>query len=370
MGLLDWFQSRWKSESDKYVYASIKNSNVINDQGGTPSDQPFAAGDHYFRLWLVEMFLENDREWFTSWHPAVHAGISFKFGNSEEVITRVAGASLLPDLSTDNLDRVIGLNYPMTPLVPFNGGTVSLSAGLLAIAGKNDVKSFLKVLGDFSNLLMVPQLSAALTIATPLANGLSELVGATTNNLMLGLQQTWSSGTGGGASLRAGYVAVVLAKDDEIDRDRLWVIDGRLRYGVASGDAKPLTGFNYMLFRLERRDERDDWDSLTAIRDPYNKAIEMLQAGNTEQADAFIRAAKAAAFLAPELTQNVDRRRVVKQIQQRYEEAKDDLGAGAFRAAAETSFSDVMQGAISVTEAKALGSLLPEEVGLEGLAKP
>ena len=86
------------------------------------------------------------------------------------MITRVAGASLLPDLSTDNLDRVIGLNYPMTPLVPFNGGTVSLSAGLLAIAGKNDVKSFLKVLGDFSNLLMVPQLSAALTIATPLSH--------------------------------------------------------------------------------------------------------------------------------------------------------------------------------------------------------
>ena len=215
---------------------------------------------------------------------------------------------------------------------------------------------------------MVPQLSAALTIATPLANGLSELVGATTNNLMLGLQQTWSSGTAGGASLRAGYIAVVLAEESEIKPDNLWVVDGRLRYGT-SKDAKPLTGFNYMLFRLERRDERDDWDSLTAIRDPYNKAIEMLQAGNTEQADAFIRAAKAAAFLAPELTRNVDQRRVVKQIQQRYEEAKDDLGAGAFRAA-ETSFSDVMQGAISAAEAKAMGSLLPEDVGLAGLQTP
>jgi len=366
MGLLDWFQSRWKSEAKMYKYAEIAHTNVTTEGGGTAADEPLTAGDHYFRLWLVEMFLANDREWFTSWHPAVHAAISFQFGDREELITRVAGSSLLKDLSTENLDRVVGMNYTMTPLMPFNGGVVELSAGLLAIAGKNDIKGFLKVLGDFSNLLMVPQLSTALAIATPLANGLSELVGATDNKLMLGLHQTWTAGAAGAAPLRAGYFTVILADEAVIENKKLWVHNGRLLYGESVGTAKPLRGYNYMLFRLERRDERDDWDSLTTIQEPYNKAIEMLRVGNTDQADAYIRAAKAAAFLSQELTRNVDQRRVVLQIQKRYDDAKEQMGLGAFKDE-DTSFGEAMRSAMPVAEAKALGSLLPEDVGLEGL---
>jgi hypothetical protein len=367
MGLLDWFQSRWKSESKMYKYAVIPNANVTTDSG-VAADEPLVAGDHYFRLWLVEMFLANDREWFTSWHPAVHAAVNFKFGDQELLITRVAGSSLLPDLSAENLDRVVGMHYAMTPLVPFNGGSVELTAGLLAIAGKNDIKSFLKVLGDFSNLLMVPQLSTAIAIATPLANGLSGLVGATENRLVLGLHQTWTAGTAGAAPLRSGYFAVLLEDQAKVDNDKFWIQNGRLLKGESASQAKPLRGINYMLFRLERSDERDDWDSLTTIQEPYNKAIEMLRVGNTDQADAYIRAAKAAAFLSNELTRNVDQRRVVVQIQKRYEEAKEQLGLGAFALSEDTNLKDVMIGAMSIAEAKALGSLPPEDVGLDGLS--
>jgi hypothetical protein len=370
MGLLDWFQTRLQRESMMYKYAFIKGTHVVIEGGKSEADQPFAAGDHYFRLWLVEMFLAKDREWFTGWHPAVHAAINFRFGDQKQLITRVAGSTLLPDLSSENLDRVVGMNYAITPLMPFNGGAIELSAGLLAVAGKNDIKGFLKVLGDFSNLLMVPQLSTALAIATPLANGLSELVGATENHLMLGLHQTWTSGTAGAEPLRAGYFAVILADQTEFDDNLLWVNDGRLLYGTSLAQAQPLRGYNYMLFRLERRDERDDWDSLMEIQEPYNKAIEMLRVGNTDQADAYIRSAKAAAFMANELTRNVDQRRVVTQIQKRYDDARQNIGLRAFSENENPSLSDVMQGALPIAEAKALGSLLPGDVGLEGLVVP
>lgn len=366
MSLLGWFQSLWKKESGKYKYVSIDAAHVLSDDEGTPADESFTAGNHYFRLWLVEMFLKNDREWFTSWHPAVHAAINFRFGDSDELVTRVAGQTLLPSLDTQNLNRVVGLNYQMTPLVPFNGGVIELSAGLLAIAGKNEVKSFLKVLGDFSNLLMVPQLSTALAIATPLANGLAELVGATENKLTLGLHQTWTGGSGGAAQLRAGYFAVILADDNQLEDRKLWVEKGRLKYGDTLAAARPLSGYHYMLFRLERRSERDDWDSLTAIQEPYDKAIEMLRVGNAVQADAYIRTAKAAAFTAKELTRNVDQRRVVKQLELRYAEAQEALQQNAFDEASATGLGSVMQGAMPASEAASLGTLLPEDVGLEG----
>jgi hypothetical protein len=56
------------------------------------------------------------------------------------------------------------------------------------------------------------------------------------------------------------------------------------------------------------------------------------------------------------------------QIQKRYDDAKEQMGLGAFPFGDDASFGEVMQGAMSIAEAKALGSLLPEDVGLEGLS--
>ena len=90
---------------------------------------------------------------------------------------------------------------------------------------------------------------------------------------MLGLHQTWTSGTAGAAPLRAGYFTVILADDAALDTRKFWIHNGRLAYGDAAQTAKPLRGYNYMLFRLERRDERDDWDSLQTIQEPYDKQL-------------------------------------------------------------------------------------------------
>jgi hypothetical protein len=123
-----------------------------------------------------------------------------------------------------------------------------------------------------------------------------------------------------------------------------------------------------MLFQIERQTERDDWDSLNAIQDPYAKAIEMLRIGNTEQADAYIRTAKAAAFTAKELTRNVDQRRVLTQLDKRYAEAKEVLQQNTF-ADSDTSLTTAMQDAMHPAEASAAGSVLPEDFGLDGLSR-
>jgi hypothetical protein len=351
MSVLDWFSTRFKREASHFLYVPVPADHVRHSAGQTPDNRELAAGNHYFRLWLTQMFLKNDRNWFAGWHPAVHSAVTFEFGSTTQVVTNVTGPSKLQELEGKNLDKFITANQRLTALLPFNGGTVTLDAGLLALQGKNDIQDLVKVLGDFGSLLVVPQLSAAMAVAGPLANAVGSLVGAADGQLMIGLNQTFSSAGGGAeAVLRAGYYAVIDATEDTLQREKFWVDKDQLQYGDSLETSKPLTGRNYLLFRIESRDSRDDWDELKTIQEPYQEVIKMLQAGQVEQAEANLRRAIAAALVAPELTKNVDRRRVVSQLKAKFEQDKIDLGQGAFKRA-DASLKSLMADAISVKEA-------------------
>src|SRR6185437_6162771 len=140
-----------------------------------------------------EMCLRQDRAWFVSWHPAVHSIVRFQFGSRQTDIPGIAGELSLPDVGQQNLDRVVQLNHPMTTLLPYNGGTVELTAGLLAMEGTNLIAGFIKTMGDFAGLLMLPQLSAAVSVATPIASGVEQLLKNANGGLHLGLHQAFAS---------------------------------------------------------------------------------------------------------------------------------------------------------------------------------
>ena len=216
------------------------------------------------------------------------------------------------------------------------------------------------MVGDFAGLLAVPQLSAALNVAGPVANGVQELLGVSNGALHLGLHQVFTGRGGGGANeLKAGYIAVILAQEGEVDKDRLWIVEDRLRYGAGAASSTPFTGYTYMLFRIENREERDDWNSLTSIREPFDKAIEALLAGEEQRAESFLRTAITMALQSPDLTK-ADRRRVAQALKEEYNETQD-LGLGAVPREL-PNIKHAMQRATSVDEALALGEPTFEEL--------
>jgi hypothetical protein len=327
MALWDTVMEWWRKDATKYHYAEIAPDHV---HGMQYDPAPVHAGRDYFRLWLAEMFLRRDRDWFRSWHPAVHSVIHFSFGGTRMEIPHIAGEPQLHGLGQSKLDQAVLLNYPMTGLMPFNGGVVEMNAGLLAMQGDQPVKRFLGVLGQFSGLLAVPQLSAAMSIAKPIADGIEQLVTASIGGLHLGLHQAFSaSGADAGTTFRPGYLAVVLGAKAQLlqGSQELWVDAGRLCRGSALSNIEPLTGYDYMLFRIERRTDRDDWDELASIREPFEKALEALADGESERADAQLKAALVATLQSHDLTR-ADRRRVAEAVKDRYDEACD-LGLGA-----------------------------------------
>lgn len=299
-----------------------------------PADlESLAGGEGYFRLWVVQMFLKQDRAWFKSWYPVVQSLTQLRFGNLSGPleIAHIAGPSHLRDIDPNHLDRVVQLDLPLTPLVPFSGGIVQIEAGLLAMKTSDTLQRFLDVMGDFAKLLAVPQLSSALNVADAISNGINQLLGIGDSHMVLGLNRTFESAGGGGHNdLRPLYMAIIDAPSGSYPPQQLWVKEGKLLYGSTLAAAQELAGVNYMLLRVETRRYRDDWDALSAINDAFTKAIDALTKVDAngkppiEEAETYVRIAAAAALNSPDLTRR-DRAQVARAIWDQYKEYKNAL---------------------------------------------
>jgi hypothetical protein len=359
--LKGWLSDRFRKESIVIVQAEIPKERVHRSDGKPSDDREIVAGQHYVQIWLSDLSLKYARDWFKSRYAAVYSLVEVDFGRTTQQISHVAGQSNLPEPAQQGAAADLGMNYKLTGIVPFNGGSIAFEAGLVAMEARDDVKAFLDSLHEFSKLLVVPQLSAALAVASPLAAGISKLVGAAGNLLLLRYHDAWTgivpgsaepNQPGAGNPLRAGYYAVVAADAKTFPADQLRVKSGRLRIGPDEASSKPLTGYDYMLFRVDRLESRSDWDKLTTIQEPYEEAIGLLKQSiyDAENHDRLIASAKQrlaqarlAALRSQDLTRPVGSRQVITKLQEEFDEALRNVGAGAAEFAPSTSLNEVLQ---------------------------
>ena len=198
--------------------------------------------------------------------------------------------------------------------------------------GEDVLGKVLKTLSDFSGLLAVPQLSQALNIATPLASGVQNLLGAVDGRMHLGYHDAWVSVGDpqhpADNGLRRGYVAVLRAAPDDLETTTLKVENQQLCQ-VVDGIAVPYTGCDHMLLHIESRTERDDLVRLTSFWQPYKDSLDALADGESDKAVSLIRQALMEARQSDDLT-DADRSRVSQRLRSLYLEAKEDadfLGA-------------------------------------------
>lgn len=337
------------------------------------AEEPIRAGCDYFRLRLCEMFLQQEVHWFTPWSPAVHTVVRLSFGNKQVDLPYIADMRRLTGVPGGGAGLVAG-DYMLTPAIPFQGGTVDLDAGLLAIPGRNQLATFVQVLSSFSGILAMPQLSVllgglsgALTspqlaalqgLGPPLTKGIEALRGAGGGRLHLAAHQSYAAG-----DLRRCYLAVIRAARREVDPARLWVVQGKLREGDGpeEGRSAPYERYDHMLLMVDGFSDRDDWESLSAIEEPYLEARRALKDGDEERATFHLRTAKLRAKEASELT-SADRRRVVDRLEEKYAQDKADFGVAGLIGGEPPSLAAIMRQAMPVEDALALGEPTLEEV--------
>jgi hypothetical protein len=337
MTLFDRLTQLFSKNAQKHVYAPIPRDHVAD---ADYSDEPLVAGKHYFRLWLKEMFLEKEVDWFRTWIPMAHSLVVFQFGNQKLEIPHVAGPTHIKDLDEGHLQNVISLNHPMTSLMPFDGGVVEVVIALVGMKGKDFAAAVTKVLGDLSKLLMQPQLSSALSIALPVATGVQDLLGGESGQIHLGVHQSFTGKAGGGASLRGGYIAVIRGSEAEYPPKRLWVANGGLRIGDSLAGSQPLTGVTHMLLQLEGQTERDDYRSLTSISDAFEDCLKQLSEGAEDKAKDAFRQTLFLVKTSPDLTR-AHRVTVAAALREEFEQARQD-GLASVRSS-ERSLSEIIR---------------------------
>lgn len=315
MSMADSLQRLFKREAEHLVYAQIDSDHV---EGGIDSTV-LSAEQHYFRVWLSEAFLADDRRLFRTFVPVVHSNVRLLFGtNATQELPYVAGPQNV-GLGT-TLGRGVQLNHALTNLLPFRGGSVSIAAALLAYKDKDFFSGFLSVLNQVSGLLNVGQLSTTLKVVEGTVDGIQSLLSAGDKDVhLIYFQGFGGTNTDGGSAMKAGYTAVVRAPARKLDPKSLYVKDGRLHKGSSLADCRPLDGYDYMLLRTEVATTRDDYLAF----DEFKKLLfDAVKAGATDPnaGREIIRTAQVVAWASPDLT-NADRIRIAKAISLEYEEA-------------------------------------------------
>ncbi len=309
-------------------------SKKINDEGHkykTPFLQPdqldvnfdanpISEGTAYCKLWLVEMRLAKEVEWLKDRYPVVYTATRYIYKNKKITIPYIASVDFFKGITKRDLNTVISQNFELTPLFPFTRGVIEFQAGLFSMEANNLIGSFVKIMEQFSRLLPVPELSTVINIIDPLYSGIEILFNEGKSRMEVGFQQTFSSAGGGGSNdLKPGYFAIIYAKDSDFDSKDLRVIDDSLM--INSGpDTKPLplTGYSYMLFRIEKRLEQD-WEAISSLKELVSRAQDAIISSQQDQAKELLIAIKVAIARSPDIVKQ-DRKIIYSKIEAELQE--------------------------------------------------
>ena len=213
-----------------------------------PDGVTMTPNDSYVRIWLSELFLAKQVAWGVERSPAVQASIRLLYGG----LSPQTFATLIQPPVTSA--HGIFEDHQLTELLPYRGQSVELQAGLYEILGASHLRTAINIVTDFASLV-TPPVSAALAVIDKVAVGIEKVIEANAADPMLSLQGTLAAPGGGLTNeLKPGWLVVVRATEADLPEAALHLCDGRL-----CRDGERLTGFDYLVLRIEGRQARDDW---------------------------------------------------------------------------------------------------------------
>jgi hypothetical protein len=330
---------------------------VLKELPGAGDGRAVVPETDYVRVWLCEMFLANQSTLLANWLPAAHVNVSLaQEGQPAMEFSRV----LRPNLKNKAGGSVL-LNYPITDLLPFNGGVLEVEAALVGLQTGTRLDVVVDLLQAVSQLPL-PGLDQAISIAHQVSSTTKSFVEGTNGAVHIDVHQGWSSSPADkpavGNTLRDSYVAALLATDQQVDPGSLRVVDSRLHHAGSDGSTSHLLGWDFLLLRVEVCDKRDDfW--LPELQEQLNRAIEALNDGTPDLAERYRTAAIAMVWKSPAFTWT-DRDRIVGAVHARFD-AVASSGHGAAGVSGPEGLTELVNSyGPTVDEVRAKGPLTPE----------
>lgn len=301
-----WFVAQAEQVTVRFLPDRADGSGSGDENDPSTLSAPIAANAGYFRLYAAEGFLAKQKSWTAEHYPALHGGVVLSFGGADRAtfttLARPPESWTVPGAQMD---------FPITPLLPFTGGTVELEGALYQATVNGPLGTAVGLVSSLAGL-MGPPLANAAALAGRLSEGLDMVVKAAGNQPVLAVHWTLIAPGAGGRVLRPGNLVLLNQPEKNLAGTPV-IAEGRLRLRTDSGLELP-EGVDYLVLRVEGRTERDDWrqPELDAL---IRAAGEALIRGQEEtyrdrRTEALVRAWNNADLVAP------DRKRVALMVRQ------------------------------------------------------
>lgn len=268
----------------------------------------------YLRLRLTRMFLRNQRDWFKTKYPIVHASMEFAGIDKTVEAHFVARPEVAGDDKESDLDQVVTLDQTLLGPVLYRGGDLDLLLGLYAAPQDDWAERFIGLAEGVSQFALAAPLATAIPVAKTIKKAIESTLGGDGVSLRLGLDKELKENDW----LAPGYIVMIAAPDDAIDPTNLTVESGELL--TKQGDI--YRAHDYIVLAIEVTDIRSDWQSLgygsmwQELKQIATKADDIQQVK-----EAYV-TFSGAILASPDLSMT-DRRRIVALAQQQIREIRE-----------------------------------------------
>jgi hypothetical protein len=198
--------------------------------------------EHYFEVWVNEMYLAYDREWFKTYNPMVVAVTEFSYAGKDLGLPYVVG----PNLISSGVTLPQGMLFTNTRIAgprPYKGDQVTVALVLCKLQVDDLLRKLVDALGNFAGLL---NLTTGLGASLQITNSVMDMIDALTGTdgkatPVIGVRSQFSP-------VVPGYFALI--DQSGIAPEKLWVKNKRLFYGETMESAVEFRQADYILFSL------------------------------------------------------------------------------------------------------------------------
>lgn len=274
-------------EGEDYVLAELTKDNGVADQ---PSD--LVRDQDYVTIDLRSSRIVDVRKWTGKFYGSAHARISYYHDRAGQVELQQVIVPKLGELDVLNVDRFIVVDKPIVGPVPYKG-RMSMELGLFSVKGGDLAGPYLDLLNSLASVSGVSFLAAAKPFVEPLQKGADLLFGNSDQaTLEVGVDKTWDQ-------MRTGTWLVIRGPKSQVDVSKLRVdlSDGK----VTDGAGKPYKAYPYMVFKIGRSRQRDDWMLIPELKSAWDGIYMAVQSGQANEAEVRLKTFIQVARLSPDL---------------------------------------------------------------------
>jgi hypothetical protein len=289
----------WNKISNSIIYSGRKPREPFPVSDEKPPQRPTIEPQRdYVGLRINQLYLRDQRQWFTTIEPAVYASTEFLYGGSMRTDPFVVGPKKEDRLPSGMAIENVGVFGPH----PYRGGKLTYTLVLAQIPVKNVARDLLDIIESTGKAL---DPGAALLTWTKVGgvvlDGFDRLMGLAGVQPLIGIRREHDADAD--PPLRAGHYAII--DTDEPDPKMFWVEDDKLLHGPTRATAKPYRDADFVLYEItspkDRR--RTDVDRLAfyPLWDRAREAATKLGPAAWDEAKGNMAVLDSALFRSPDL---------------------------------------------------------------------